>query len=139
MNAHRFQRYRPWFLAAAIYNLCWGVIVVALPALFLDLLRIERPSVIALWQVVGMMVLVFAPAYWWASRDPWAHRHLILIGTVGKFLGVLGFLVATSLGQLPWTFGVLVLFNDIVWLPGFALFVAEVGRTTGWTRLLSGD
>jgi len=85
-----------------------------------------------------MMVLVFAPGYWWASRDPWAHRHLVLIGTVGKLLGFAGFVIAAGLGQLPWTFGLIVLFNDLIWLPAFIAFLVSVARVTGWHRLLAG-
>ena len=133
------DRYRPWFAAAAIYNIGWGAAVVALPTVFLDALGVRPPEVIALWQVVGMMVLVFGPAYWWASRDPWAHRHLVLIGTLGKVMGVVGFVIAAAIGQLPWSFGLIVLFNDVIWLPAFGLYVLDVVRVTGLPRLLLGD
>ena len=86
-----------------------------------------------------MMVLVFAPAYWWASRDPWAHRHLVVIGAMGKILGILGFMIAVGLGQLPASFGVIVLTNDVIWLPAFLSFVVSIARRTGWRALALGD
>jgi hypothetical protein len=133
-----FDSYRPWFLAAALYNFGWGTLVVAAPGGVLEFAGVPAPPTLALWQVVGMMVLVFAPAYWWASRDPWTHRHLILIGAVSKVLGVGGFLVAATMGHLPWSFGLVTLTNDLIWLPAFVAFVVSVARITGWRALLTG-
>jgi hypothetical protein len=139
-HAHggRLDRYRPWFLAAALYNAAWGGLVVLAPAAVLDLVGMPGAATLPFWQVVGMMVLVFAPGYWWASRDPWAHRHLVLIGAIGKVLGVAGFIVAATSGLLPWSFGLIVLFNDLVWLPVFGAFVFTVARITSWRALLTG-
>ena len=64
------QRYRGWFYAAAVYNFGWGTLVILFPRLLFDLLRIEPPNYLPLWQVVGMFVLVYAPAYFWAARFP---------------------------------------------------------------------
>lgn len=130
--------YRPWFLAAALYNAAWGALAVAAPRAMLEFVGVPAPTTLALWQVVGMMVLVFAPAYWWASRDPWMHRYLIVIGTVGKVLGVVGFIVAAATGHLPWSFGLVVLTNDLIWLPAFATFVFSIVRMAGWRALVTG-
>ena len=58
---HQLVRYRKWFYAAALYNLVWGSINVLFPYLLFDLLGMVRPAYLALWQVVGMFVLVYAP------------------------------------------------------------------------------
>jgi hypothetical protein len=69
--------YRPWFYAAAAYNLIWGAAVTLRPSWLFEVLGIDQPNYLPLWQVVGMFVLVFAPAYWWAGRFPERHAHLI--------------------------------------------------------------
>ena len=56
-------RFRPWLAAAAIYNLLWGSINIIFPDVLFRLLRMPPPSYLAFWQVVGMFVLVYAPAY----------------------------------------------------------------------------
>src|SRR5215218_3425168 len=84
-----FGRYRPWFAAAAVYNLLWGSAVVLFPVQSFTWLGLAAPRPVAIWQVVGMLVAVYAPAYWWASRNPWRHRHMIVIGLLGKVLGPL--------------------------------------------------
>lgn len=98
------QKYRYWFYAAAVYNLVWGTINIAFPTLYFQLVRIAPPTLVPIWQVVGMFVLVYAPGYWWAGRYPDRHPHLIIIGLLGKILGPLGFAWAVLTGQIPLSF-----------------------------------
>jgi len=133
-------RYRPWLWAAAAYNLAWGTLVVLFPNLLFDLIGLRRPDTPALWQVVGMFVLVYAPAYAWAARRPARHPQLVLIGLLGKLLGPLGFVWSAYTGALPLSFGLLLLTNDLIWWPAFALYLRDAARLGGgWAALLRGD
>jgi hypothetical protein len=139
-QASSLNRFRPWFYAAAVYNFVWGSLTVLFPNLFFDLIGQPRPSYTALWQVVGMFVLVYAPAYWWAGRYPARHPHLIMIGRLGKLLGPLGFIWAVINGQLPLTFGWTNLTNDVIWWPSFILYLNAIARMRGgWLPLLRGE
>lgn len=132
-------RYCPWFYAAALYNLIWGGLNVVAPFALFDLIGMPRPDPAPLWQVVGMFVLVYAPAYWWAARDPDRHRHLIAIALLGKLGGPLGYLWSAASGRLPWAFGLVILFNDLIWWPSFGLFLRDAARKHGgFIALLSG-
>jgi hypothetical protein len=136
----RLLRYRPWFYAAALYNFAWGSINVLFPYFLFDLINMPHPSYPALWQVVGMFVLVYAPAYWWVARYPERHPHLVLIGLLGKVLGPLGFIWSVVMGQLPLAFGWTILTNDLIWWPIFIAYLKEVaGTSEGWKRLLQGE
>jgi hypothetical protein len=98
------------------------------------------PEYLALWQVVGMLVAVYAPAYWWVARFPSRHRHLVIIGLLGKLLGPIGFAWSAASGQLPLAFGLTILTNDLIWWPAFALFLRDAARLSGgWRRFLSGE
>ena len=97
MNSARFRR---WFYAAAVYNLVWGTTFVLAPGPVVRALGVAHPDLTA-WRVVGMLVLVYAPAYWWAAGSPSQHAHLIAIATLGKVLGPLGFAWAAASGALP--------------------------------------
>ncbi|HEY1350237.1 MAG TPA: hypothetical protein VGF67_11480 [Ktedonobacteraceae bacterium] len=133
-------RFRPWLAAAAIYNLLWGSLTVLFPEVLFRMLRMPPPSYLPLWQVVGMFVLVYAPAYGWAARRPSAHRHLILVGMVGKVLGPIGFLWALMSSQLPLRFGMIILTNDLVWWPAFICYLQAAARLHGgWKAFLLGD
>jgi hypothetical protein len=133
-------RFRPWLAAAAIYNLLWGSINIVFPDALFRFLRMPSPSYLALWQVVGMFVLVYAPAYGWAARRPSAYGHLILVGMLGKILGPIGFLWAAATGQLPLRFGLVILTNDLLWWPAFACYLQAAARVHGgWKAFLTGD
>jgi small multidrug resistance pump len=134
------EKYRYWFYAAAIYNFLWGTINVLFPDLFFNLINMPAPEIRPIWQVVGMFVLVYAPAYWWAGRYPAKHPHLILIGLLGKILGPVGFVFSVLTNQLPLAFGWTLLFNDFIWWIPFTLYLRDVTQAQGgFVRLLSGE
>jgi small multidrug resistance pump len=133
-------RYRPWFYAAAVYNLVWGAINTLFPRFLFELIGMTVPNYLPLWQVVGMLVLVYAPAYWWVARYPERHRHLVLIGLLGKVLGPVGFAWSLLGGQLPLAFGLTILTNDLIWWPAFGMYLRDAARQSGgWAALLSGE
>lgn len=135
-----FAAYRPWLYAAAAYNLIWGTVNIIAPSLFFDLIDAEEPNYLPIWQVVGMFVLIYAPAYWWAGRRPARHRHLVLIGLLGKILGPIGFVWAVANDDLPQAFGWTIVTNDLIWWPAFGLYLRDVIRRCGGARaLLLGD
>ena len=134
------MKYRYWFYAAALYNLLWGGLNILFPRLFFDLIGMQPPTVLPIWQVVGMLVLVYAPGYWWAARYPERHPHLILIGLLGKVLGPIGFAWSLATGQLPLAFGWTILTNDLIWLPAFVLYLREMSAKRGGViRMLLGE
>jgi small multidrug resistance pump len=134
------MHYRPWFCAAALYNLSWGTLNIIFPSALFRLIDAPVPNYLPLWQVVGMFVLVFSPGYWWTARHPSRFPHLILIGMAGKVLGPLGFAVSALSGQLPVAFGLTILTNDLMWWPIFALYLRDAaGSRGGWRALLRGD
>ena len=127
------RRYRPWLLAAAAYNLTWGTLTVLVPRALFTVLGLRPPSYLPLWQVVGMFVLLYGLAYWWAAQDPVRHWHLIAIGLLGKVCGPIGFVWSAATGALPLSFGIVVLTNDVVWCP--ALLACLWQATGGLDRL----
>ena len=58
---------------------------------------------------------------------------------LGKLLGPLGFLCAAASGALPLAFGLVILTNDVIWWPAFALYLRAAARLRGgWSALLAG-
>ena len=125
------DKYRYWFYAAAIYNLVWGTINVLFPDLFFNLINMPPPEYRPIWQVVGMFVLVYAPAYWWAGRYPEKYPHFILIGLLGKIFGPVGFVFSLFTNQLPLAFGSTLLFNDLIWWIPFGLYLRDAIKLRG--------
>jgi hypothetical protein len=132
------RRFSPWFYAAAVYNLAWGSMNVVAPTVLTGALGIRAQQLVA-WRVVGLLVLVYAPGFWWAARRPSRQPHLIAIACLGKLLGPVGFAWAAATGALPLTFGLTIVTNDLIWLPAFGLYLRAAARPYGGLRaLLSG-
>lgn len=111
---------------AGIYNLLWGTWVVLRPYDLFDLTGIPRPSYVSIWQCVGMIVGVYGVGYLAASRAPLRHWPITLVGFLGKIFGPVGMLSMQwtmrpdDPGYLPWSWLIVNLFNDLIWLPFFA-------------------
>ena len=120
---------RKWLVAAGLYNLLWGALVVAFPLAFFRLLSLDEPVYPQIWQCVGMIVGVYGIGYLVASRDPVRHWPIVLVGFLGKVFGPIGFLSAAARGELPWSFGATILTNDFIWYPSFCAALWCAWRT----------
>jgi hypothetical protein len=65
------------------------------------------------------------------AREPKRYSGLIWIALAGKTFGPLGFVYSASSGALPWSFGWICVFNDVIWWPAFWLFALEHARERG--------
>lgn len=120
--------YRRWFMAAAIYNAFWGIVVSLVPSAFVKLGGLEPNTSTVLVQVIGMMVGVYAYAYYLLAKDPIRYQGVVWVGLAGKMFGPLGFLFSAIRGDLPWQFGLVVLTNDLIWWPAFWSFALKHAR-----------
>ena len=83
--------HRPWLLAAAAYNVAWGLTTVAAPMAFFDLAGIPHVVQPELWRAVGLLVLLYAPAYVIAARRPFRWAVLVGIALLGHLAGPVGY------------------------------------------------
>jgi small multidrug resistance pump len=120
--------YRIWFYAAAVYNALWGSAVVLFPRTLLRVAGLDIVGALPLVQVMGMMVGVYAYGYYLLAREPKRYYGFIWIGLAGKTLGPIGFVYSGLTGALPWSFGWICLFNDVIWWPAFWRFAVEYAR-----------
>lgn len=110
-------------MLAAVYNVLFGMWVGLFPTMLFDWVGIEPPTYPSLWQCIGMIVGVYAIGYALAATDAVRHWPIVLVGFAGKLLGPAGFLIATSTGELPWSFGWVIVTNDLIWWVPFALIL----------------
>tara|TARA_B100001059_G_scaffold77978_1_gene75772 strand:+ start:887 stop:1273 length:387 start_codon:yes stop_codon:yes gene_type:complete len=120
---------------AGIYNLIFGAWVVIWPSSIFSWLGMEIPTYLFLWQCIGMIVGVYGIGYLAASRDPIRHWPIVLVGFLGKIFGPIGFLQTAMAGDIPWSFGFVIIFNDLIWwIPfGAILFNTWRSRTSAAT------
>lgn len=110
-------------LAAAVYNLVWGGVVIAFPHLFFDLSGMERLNYPQIWQCVGMIVGVYGVGYAIAAFDPLRFWPIVLVGFLGKVFGPIGFVQALWSGAFSLSFGWNIVFNDLIWWIPFFLIL----------------
>lgn len=117
---------RRWLLAAAIYNIAWGGIMVLAPVWSMRQLGVAPATTELwpqLWACIGMIVGVYGVGYAVAARDPLRHWPIILVGLLGKILGPIGFVDAAVRDLLPWSMGVTILTNDLLWWAPFSMIL----------------
>jgi peroxiredoxin len=114
---------RQVLLAAGLYNMLWGAWAVLFPATIFRWLDMPLPNYPQFWQCIGMIVGVYGVGYAIAAFDPARHWPIVLVGLLGKVLGPLGMAQALGTGQLPWSFALICLANDLVWWVPFGLIL----------------
>lgn len=113
---------------AGIYNLTWGTFVILFPSVPFYWLGIQPPNYPSLVQCLGMVIGVYGIGYWIAASDPATHWPIVLVGLLGKLFGPIGFIYAASFGELPWTMGLTILANDVVWWYPFTAILIHAAR-----------
>lgn len=126
--ADPYRPYRPWFLAATVYNVVWGVTVILFPALPFQIAGIPPLNYPSMFQCIGMVVMVYALGYWYLYKDPARYANFVWIGLLGKTFGPIGFVYTFATGELPLAFGITLLFNDLMWWPAFWSFALRHAR-----------
>lgn len=120
---------KPVLLAAAVYNLLWGVWVVAFPGSFFRLAGMPEPLYPSIWQCVGMIVGVYGIGYAIAAFDPVRHWPIVFVGLLGKIFGPLGYVQAAWIaGTLDPRFGWTIPTNDLIWWAPFGLILWHAFR-----------
>ena len=110
-------------IAAGGYNLLWGAAVVLFPSMLFRWAEMELPRYPQIWQCVGMIVGVYGIGYLIAANNPLQHWPIVLVGFLGKIFGPIGFLGAALNGDLPWSWGVTLVSNDLIWWIPFGMIL----------------
>ena len=74
------------------------------------------------------LVGVYAYGYYLLAREPKRYSGFIWIALAGKTLGPLGFVYSAATGALPWSFGWICVFNDVICWPAFWRFALTHAR-----------
>ncbi len=114
--------------AAALYNILWGAWVVLLPTSFFDLVGMEAPLHVMIWQGMGMVIGVYGLGYYWAAQDPIKHWPIVAVGFLGKIFGPLGFVMNYVQGNVPFGFFYTLITNDFIWWIPFFLILKRANQ-----------
>lgn len=114
---------------AAIYNLLWGAWVILFPTHFFELVGMESPTHVMIWQGMGMVIGVYGLGYWWAAQDPSMHWPIVAVGLLGKIFGPIGFLMNYLQGTIPFGFFYTLITNDFIWWIPFFLILKKASAS----------
>ena len=121
---------RWWLLAAGVYNIVWGSVVVVAPDFpfaLANMPALAQPGR-AIWQCLGMVLAAYGLGYIAASRAPLRHWPIVFVGLFGKVMGPIGFVWSAYQGTIAWKFGATILTNDLLWWIPFGLMLVASRR-----------
>lgn len=116
-------------LAAGVYNLVWGGLVVLFPAMTLAWTGLPSGGNLALWQCIGMIVGVYGVGYAIAARDPLRHWPIVLVGLLGKVFGPIGAVLGYLRGELPAQLLLTNVTNDFIWWIPFTMILYAAAKS----------
>jgi peroxiredoxin len=76
-----------------------------------------------------MIVGVYGVGSLIAATDPLRHWPIVLVGLLGKLFGPVGFIYHAITGSLPWQWGGIIIFNDLIWWLPFAAILYSAWRS----------
>lgn len=114
--------------AAAVYNLVWGAWVILFPLHFFQVVGMEPPHHVMIWQGMGMVIGVYGLGYWWAAQNPLVHWPIVAVGFLGKLFGPAGFFMNYVQGKVPFAFFYTLITNDFIWWVPFFLILRRAHK-----------
>jgi hypothetical protein len=121
----RRRWHRAVFLAAGVYNLCWGAYAVVDPGWLFRLAKMPPPNYPEIFACLGMVVGLYGLVYLEIARAPERGFRLAAIGLVGKILGPIGLAQLIASGRWPPVTIVLCATNDLIWWIPFGLYLYD--------------
>jgi hypothetical protein len=125
MKIARRRLHRATFLAAGIYNICWGIYSALDPQWlfrFAEMPPANHPQIFAcLGMVIGLYGLLYLQVAW-KPETGWT---IAAVGLAGKILGPIGMCQLVWSGEWPRKAAVLCLTNDLIWWVPFGLYLFD--------------
>lgn len=131
MDALKNPRLHKVLFVAGLYNLIWGIWVIAFPHHLFELIGETQINYLPIWQSVGLVVGVYGIGYLIASSNISKHWPIVLVGFLGKIGGPFGIAYHVYADNIPWQFFIVTLFNDIIWLIPFTQMLLLAYRHAG--------
>lgn len=125
-TTHTIPKWTTWILVlSGIYNILWGALVTAFPKAFLALGGFTNlePITLTLMKGMGMMVAVYGLTYIVAAPNYLKYWPVVLAGFLARVFGPIGFLVNVQEGIFDWDIGIMIIFNDLIWLPFYTVMM----------------
>jgi hypothetical protein len=121
----RRRLHRLTFLAAGLYNVCWGSYAVLDPQWLFRLADMPPSNTPEVFATLGMVLGLYGILYLEVARVPERGWLPAAVGLAGKILGPLGLACLILSGRWPPSTVALVVTNDLVWWIPFAVYLFD--------------
>jgi hypothetical protein len=121
----RRSLHRAVFLAAAGYNVLWGLYSSVDPQWLFRFAGMPLLNHAPIFACLGMVIGVYGIAYAEVARRPEHGFLLAAVGLLGKVLGPLGLAALILQGEWPKATLVLCLTNDFIWWVPFSIYLYD--------------
>lgn len=122
--------HRAVFVAAGLYNICWGAYAVIDPQWLFRFAGMPPETHPEIFMTLGMVLGLYGVLYLEVARRPAYGFPVAAVGLAGKILGPAGWAWLVITGRWPIASGVIVLTNDLIWWVPFALYLRDA--PAGW-------
>lgn len=114
---------RGLLLVAGFYNLLYGIGMFVFHLHPFNLASLGLPEHPMVWQIISVMVGVYGIGYLLASRNPFRHWLVVMIGLIFNILiaGVLAYFIV--MGKIPQSAWIVIFSNNLVWVAPFAFIL----------------
>lgn len=121
----RRRWHRGVFVAAALYNVAWGLWAAIDPQWLFRFAHMPHLNHPAIFSSLGMVVGLYGALYAEVARRPEQGWLLAAVGLTGKILGPIGLAQLILTGVWPPATIILCLTNDFIWWVPFALYLCD--------------
>jgi hypothetical protein len=125
----RRRFHRVVFVAAALYNILWGLWSIADPQWFFRFTGMPLVNHPAVFACLGMVVGLYGVLYFEVARDPERGWLVAAVGLAGKILGPIGMFWMIWSGAWPASALVLCVTNDFIWWIPFGVYLRDAWPT----------
>ncbi len=122
-NCRTIRWMRLALVSAGVYHILFGIWTVSCPFHVFDFLSLARPIHPTLWRTLGLISGMLGLAFLIAAKDPVRHWLTVLFGACKFLTATFIVLASISAKDLPSNSGLLLLIDDLLWLPSFAIIL----------------
>ncbi len=114
---------RGLLLVAGFYNLLYGIGMFVFHLHPFNLASLGLPEHPMVWQIISVMVVVYGIGYLIASRNPFRHWLVVMIGLIFNVLIACVLAYFIVIGRIPQSAWIVIFSNNLVWVAPFALIL----------------
>ncbi len=114
---------RACLITAGIYNLIWGVIIIAFPQILFASVHLDMPNYIFIWKTVGLTEIVFGGALLIAARHAYNNWIVIAMTVVYKFFASLFYFLNVYDNSVLWSLSNYIFIDNIIWILPFSVIL----------------